>query len=466
MKERIIQAVDIGTTKVAAIVARLTENDKLEILGIGTAPSYGVKRANVSNILRASLAVKEAVEQAEKQSGIKFTEVYVGVAGSHVKSLQHRAMLIRDAYEVLISEKDIRKLHDDMFKLALPPGETIIDVLAQEYIVDKEGGIQDPIGMTGSRIEGNFHVITGSTAAISNIKRCIEDTGLIVKDVIMQPLASAAAVLTEQEKRSGVALVDIGGGTTDVAVFVDGVIAHTSVIPLGGEIITEDIKTVCRVLKEHAEKLKVLHGSAYPDADDNDKIISIPGVMGRAAREISAVNLTGIIRARMEDILDFVMQDLELSGMLDSLSGIVLTGGGAKLKHIVQLTEYQTLLETRVGYPNAHLAGNRVKDVDNPSYATGIGLIISSLNRYSSEQTIGVSDDKHVEKPTIVENPSPAEPKKPVDLVDESKPSGQEGKTTVPTGKPKSGKGGLIGKLITRFNEWVEEDLEDFKENK
>jgi cell division protein FtsA len=466
MKEMIIQAVDIGTTKIAAIVARKTPNNKLEILGIGTAPSLGVKRANVSNIMRASLAVKKAVEEAEKQSGIKFTEVYVGVAGSHIKSMQHRAVLVRDSYEEMISEKDLKKLHDDMFKLALPPGDSIVEVLAQEYKVDKESGIVDPIGMPGSSVEGIFHVITGSSSAINNIRRCIEDAGLKVKDVIMQPLASAAAVLSEEEKNAGVALVDIGGGTTDIAIFVDGAIAHTAVIPLGGEIITEDIKTVCRVLREHAEKLKVLHGSAYPDSKDNEKIISIPGVGGRSPREISAVNLTGIIQARMEDILEYVLQELELSGMLDKLmGGIVLTGGGSKLNHIIQLTEYFTLLETRLGLPNAYLAPTKVKDVDNPSYATGIGLIINALNRYSSEQSEEISDDKSVEKPTIVEKDEVPVSKNPVDLkVEETSPeTKQDVEPEQPVKKPKGVS--LIGRMLTRFNDWVEEDLEDFKES-
>lgn len=462
MKEVIIQAVDIGTTKVAAIVARMTLNNKLEILGIGTAPSYGVKRADVANIKNAANAVRTAVREAEKQSGIPFREVVVGVAGSHIKSSQHRAKLIRDRYDDLISEADLNKLKEDMHKLALPPGDSVIDIIPQDFTVDHEHHVKDPIGMPGSMIEGNYHVITGSTLHINNLKRCVEEAGLKVKDIILQPLASSAAVLSDEEKRAGIALIDIGGGTTDVAIFHDGVIVHTAVIPLGGEIITEDIKTICKILVEHAEKLKVLHGAAYPDANDRDKIIAIPGIYGRAHREISAENLTGIIQARMEDIIDYVIQEIDLSGMSDRLMGIVLTGGGSKLKHIVQLTEYLTGLEVRLGKPNEHLTASKVKDVDNPSYATGIGLIINDIGnarRSAAEVDTVVAD---VEKPTSVDNNGQTQPDNLVALEDKSAPDVKQPKTPEkPEEKPKSK--GLFKAISDRFVEWMGDDFSDFK---
>lgn len=356
----------------------------------------------------------------------------------------------------------MKKLKDDLHRLALPPGDTIVEILAQEYIVDNEHGITDPIGMPGSRIEGNYHVITGSTTAIENIKRCIKDAGLNVKDVVMQPLASAAAVLSDEEKQAGVALVDIGGGTTDLAVFIDGVIAHTAVIPFGGESITDDIHKGCSILRHQAEKLKVNHGSAYSEATKGYQVISVPGLQGRAPREVSSQTLSGIIQARMEEILSFVFQELEISGMTDKLlAGIVLTGGGSKLKHIKQLTEYQTGFETRLGLPNEHLAKTKVQDVDNPSYATGIGLIINALNKDSFEQAVPIVEQKSVEKPTIVEKEQASKIEQSVALESEVKKSPEP---VIPPVE-KTGKGSTFLKTImTRVGSWMGEDLTDFQD--
>lgn len=464
MKEMIIQAVDIGTTKVAAIVAKRTANNKLEILGIGTAPSYGVRRADVNNILRTVEAIKQAVAKAEEQSGIPFKEVFVGVAGSHVKSLQHRGILMRSKYNDIINQDDLNQLKKDMYKLALPPGDMIIEVLAQEYIVDGEPGTTDPIGMPGSRVEGNFHVITGSATAIGNIRRCVEDAGLIVKDVIMQPLASAAAVLTDEEKQAGVVLVDIGGGTTDVAVFVDGVIGHTAVIPFGGESITEDIRQGCNILKDTAEKLKTKHGSAIVESSTAHEVITIPGVQQRSSKEISTSNLSHIIQARMEEILLYVRNEIEISGLQRRLlAGLVLTGGGSKLKNAVQLTEFITMLETRIGLPNKNLAPSNIHGVDNQIYATGIGLIIKGMDKLSTENHQEPVVEKVVEKPTIVENTAAPENTIPV-VLEINKPEPIVEEPMEKLKKEKQGFGTIFKSLTTRFVEFLGDDLADFSD--
>lgn len=476
MKHQIIQAVDIGTTKIAAIVAKKSANNKVEILGIGSAPSYGVRRADVQNILKTVEAIKTAVAEAELQSGISFKEVYVGVAGSHVKALQHRGILMRSNYHDIIDQRDLDKLKEDMYKLALPPGDTIVEVLAQEYIVDGEPGVIDPIGMPGSRIEGNFHVITGSSIAISNIKRCIEEAGLKVKDVIMQPLASAAAVLTEEEKQAGVALVDIGGGTTDVAIFIEGVIGHTAVIPFGGEIVTEDIKKGCNIMKGTAERLKIKHGSAIAEQSCINEVITIQGIESRTSKEISMMNLAHIIQARMEDILGFVSNEIGVSGLQNRLlGGLVLTGGGSKLKHIRQLTEYMTGLETRIGHPDQNLAPTDVKDVNNQIYATGIGLIIKGMERMKYEHPTAEKVDNIVEKPTIVENN--LQPTQANEVVLEVKPIGKDDKVTTPSqeaddksemekSQPRKNIMSALTKIKERIIDFMGEDLADFSDTK
>lgn len=428
MEERIIQAVDIGTTKVAAIVAKQTANNKLEILGIGTSPSFGVIRADVTNISRTVEAIQKAVSEAEKQSGIKFTDVYVGIAGGHINSMQHRASLTRKDYNEVISQKDIDKLIDETRRLPLPPGDMIIEVLPQDYRVDNNFNVQEPIGMLGTKVECNMHVVTGSTIAVNNIIRCINESGLTVKEVIMQPIASAAAVLCKEEIESGVALVDIGGGTTDIAVFVDGVIGHTAVIPFGGEIITEDIKQGCKILKPIAESIKVQHGCTYTSENHENIVITIPGLKDRPSKEISMKMLVGIIQARMEEILESVMHEINISNLGEKLScGIVFTGGGSQLKHLRQLAEFMTGYDIKIGLPNEHLAKTKVHNVDNPIYSTAIGLIIKGLEREQIAQKADETVDKIVENPHTVEKLKEEKTKIPINLDDVSE---YEEKTT------------------------------------
>ncbi len=376
----IVVALDIGTTKVCAIAGRKNEYGKLEILGVGKEESTGVLRGVVSNIEKTVKAISDAVVEAERRSGSKVTKVHVGIAGQHIKSLQHHGILTRDAIHEEIAQRDIDKLIMDMHKLVLPPGDKIIHVIPQEFTVDNEQGITNPIGMMGNRLEANFHIITGQITASKNIYRCVERANLNVASLTLEPIASAVAVLSDEEKEAGVALVDIGGGTTDIAIFYEGIIRHTAVIPFGGNVITKDIKQGCTVMDNQAESLKVKFGCALTDEVVENRIIAIPGLKGREPKEISEVNLARIIEARMEEIMDRVFWEIRQSGFDRKLiGGIVLTGGGALLRNIDKLVELNTGMTTRIGIPIDHLAHGYHEDVCSPIYATAIGLLLKGI---------------------------------------------------------------------------------------
>lgn len=357
MKETpIIVGLDIGTTKICAIVGCKNEEGKLEILGMGKSESLGVMRGVVANIDKTVNSIKEAVAEASNNSEVEIKEVFVGIAGQHIKSHQHRGMITRANNSDEINRADVDNLIDDMYKLAMPPGEEIIEVIPQDFIVDNETGIKEPIGMAGNRLEANFHIISGLITAAKNINKCVDRAGLKPVDLILEPLASAEAVLTDEEKEAGVVLVDIGGGTTDIAIFHDHLIRHTAVIPFGGNVITEDIKEGCNIIRSQAELLKIKFGSALSKQMRDNEIVSIPGLRGREPKEISVKNLAAIIQARMEEIIEHVYYEIKTSGYEKKLGGgIVVTGGGAQLKHVTQLIEYITGMDTRIGYPNEHL---------------------------------------------------------------------------------------------------------------
>lgn len=391
----IVVGLDIGTTKIAAIVGRRNENGKIEILGFGKTESIGVKRGVVANIDDTVKSIIGAVKEAENTSETNIATVNVGIAGQHIKSIQYRGSVIRPNSELEISQNDIEGLTENMFKLAMNPGEEIIDVIPQEYTVDGESGIRQPKGMLGHQLEANFHIITGQTMAARNIYKCIKKATLEVDSLVLEPLASAEAVLSEEEKEAGVVLVDIGGGTTDIAIFQDGIIRHTAVIPFGGDIITEDIKEGCTIIKKHAEDLKVKFGSALASENRDEEVVAIPGLRGRPPKEITLRNLASIIQARMEEIIEHVYFEIKNSGFEKKLiAGIVLTGGGAQMKHITQLTEFITGMDTRIGYPNEHLAPGLPEEMASPMYATGIGLVIIGLKRVEK-------DALKIEKPAI-----------------------------------------------------------------
>ncbi len=389
----IVVGLDIGTTKIVVIVGRKNEHGKLEILGMGKSESIGVSRGVVSNIDKTVQSIKTAVEDAENKAGVDIKVVNVGIAGQHIKSLQHRGIKVRHNIDDEINQNDINALIDDMYKLVMLPGEEIIHVLPQEYIIDNEQGIKDPIGMAGVRLEANFHIITGQIAAAKNIFKCVHKAGLEVDDLILEPLASSEAVLSAEEKEAGVALVDIGGGTTDIAIFQDGIIRHTAVIPFGGNAITEDIKEGCGIIKNQAELLKLKFGSALASESKENEIVSIPGLRGRDPKEISLKTLAQIIQARMEEIIENIYYEIKNSGYENKLiCGIVVTGGGSQLKHISQLLEYVTGMDTRIGYPNEHLAKGNAEEMTSPMYATGVGLVIKGFDTIGHKNSSNSGD--------------------------------------------------------------------------
>lgn len=382
MKRNTSVGLDIGTTKIVAMVGAKNDFNKVEILGIGKSQSLGVHRGVVNNITQTIQSIQQAVEEAKTESGFEIDEVVVGIAGQHIRSLQHSDYITRNNPEEVINEDDIERLILQVYKLVMLPGEEIIHVLPQEYKVDGQGEIKEPIGMFGGRLEANFHVVVGQVSSIKNIARCIKSAGIDFEGITLEPIASADAVLSNEEKEAGVALIDIGGGTTDLAIFKDGIIRHTSVIPFGGNIITEDIKEGCSIIEKQAELLKVKFGSAWPGENKENEIVSIPGLRGREPKEITLKNLSKIIHARVVEIIEQVYIEIKNYGHEEQkkklIGGIVLTGGGSQLKHLKQLVEYITGMDTRLGYPSEHLAGNNSIEISSPMYATAVGLVMNS----------------------------------------------------------------------------------------
>jgi cell division protein FtsA len=381
---------DIGTTKIVAMIGRKNEYGKLEILGVGRSKSLGVHRGVVNNITQTINSIQQAVSQAEAVSGIKIKDVTVGIAGQHIRSLQHSDYITRADSEVVIDQDDIANLCNQVFKLVMLPGEEIIHVLPQEYKIDGQSDVKEPVGMYGGRLEANFHVVVGQVASIRNIYRCVKSADLELKRITLEPLASADAVLSQEEKEAGVALIDIGGGTTDLAIFKDGIIRHTAVIPQGGNIITQDIKEGCSIIEKQAELLKTKFGSAWPGENKENEIVSIPGLRGREPKEITLKNLSKIIHARVIEILETVFVEIKNYGHDEPkkqlIAGVVLTGGGSQLKHIKQLAEYVTGMPSRIGYPNEHLAGDSDTESTSPLFATAVGLVMKGLEGQSEEE--------------------------------------------------------------------------------
>jgi cell division protein FtsA len=386
-KEKIVVGLDIGTTKICAIVGRKNEFGKLEVLGLGKAESEGVIRGIVTNIDKTVHAIEKAVQEASEQSGIDIQLVNVGIAGQHIRSTIHHGSITRSTKDGEIDVNDVNRLTDDMYRIVIPPGSEIIHVMPQDYIVDYEEGIKDPVGMSGVKLEADFHIITAQTNAIHNINKCVRRGGLEIEELILEPLASSLAVLSEDEKEAGVCLIDIGGGTTDIAIFHDSIIRHTAVIPFGGNIITSDIKHGLSVLPYQAELLKTKFGNAIAEEASPNEIVSIPGIRNRSPKEISVKNLSGIIQARMEEIIELAHAEIITSGYENRLAGgIVITGGGSQLRSLQQLVEYMTGMDTRVGFPNEHLGKTKIDVVKSPMYATGVGLVLAGFHALDNRE--------------------------------------------------------------------------------
>ncbi len=401
-EQPIIVGLDIGTTKIAVIAGRKNEFGKLEILGFGKANSNGVKHGQVLNIDETIKAIKTALDNCfASNPNLDISDVYVGIAGHHIKSLQTRGDIVRQANDEEISQREIDQLISDQYKTYIPAGDQIIDVIPQEFTVDNFQNIPNPIGYGGVKVGANFHIITGDRNAIRNITRSVEKAGLHTKDLVLQPLASSSAVMAQEDLEAGVAIVDIGGGTTDIAVFYEGILKHTAVIPFAGENITNDIKTGFGVLKTQAEQMKVQFGSALANEAKGNAYITIPGLRGMPAKEISVKSLANIIQARMSEIMDFVTYHLKQVGMDNKIlnGGVVLTGGGSQLKHLIQLTEYATGLPARIGFPNEHLAAGHIEELAKPTYSTCIGLILKGYDDYEHNRKQFEKEYKKVDVP-------------------------------------------------------------------
>lgn len=403
--EAYVCALDIGTTKICCMVAQRNEFGKIEIVAIGKADSLGVIRGEVQNINLTADAIEKAVREAEAQCGLPIKDVWVGIAGSHIRSFQHRGQLLKENADE-ISTEDVRNLIQSMYRLRIEPGDRIIHVLPQDYIVDNEHDIHHPVGVMGTRLEANFHIITGKIHAANCIERAVKKAGLNVVDIILEPIASSASVLGEDEKEAGVALVDIGGGTSDVAVFKDGIIQHTFVIGMGGNTITEDIRNGLMITKEHAEKLKVKHGQALPNHVPDTEFVIIEGIRGRDAKEISRQNLARIIEARLDEIFEHVDNELKRNELDKRLvAGLVVTGGGAALRHLKQLVEYRMGMDVRIGAPTEHLTSSTIGAVNHPMFATAVGLIIKGfedLDARNLKVEAEVTETPVIEKQTDV----------------------------------------------------------------
>ncbi len=387
----IIVSLDIGTTKICCLIAKKLDNEKIDILGVGMAQSIGLLRGVIANVADTEKAIQKAVNKAELQSGLKVKKVIVGIAGQHIKSLKHRNYLSREENSNEITQGDIDYLVESAHNIVLPPGDEIIHVLPQMFKVDNEEGITDPVGMCGTNLQGDFLIITGQANSIKNIGSCVERAGLEVAGLILEPIASSISVLNNREKEAGVALVDIGGGTTDLAIFEDNIIRHTAVIPFGGNVITDDIKEGCAVLRDDAEKLKINYGSALALKAHKDQVIVVPDSFGtQEPREIPMTNLALIIQARVEEIMDEVYHHIRKSGFENKLlAGIVLTGGGSMLKNIDKITEYMTGIRTRLGDVEKSLLDKDKNKLNEAKYATAVGLALKGLELINEQELDG-----------------------------------------------------------------------------
>jgi cell division protein FtsA len=373
----ILAGLDIGTHKVSVVIGRPNEFGNLEILGLGTAESTGVVRGTITNFEHTVAAIDKAFKQACAMSNTDIRSVNVNISGQFVRSTDQPGTLTRETPQDEITVEDVRRLTDLMYNTVIPQAPKIVHVLPKDYTVDYEHHIMDPVGMTGSRLESQFHIIYAANHAVDAVKRALQKANIVIDQLILSPLASATAVLMEEEKQAGVALIDLGAGTTDVVIYHQGIVRYTAVIPFGGSAITNDINQGCSLLPGQAELLKTKFGYAIAEEAPLTDVVSISGIRNRAAREISVRNLAHIIEARMQEIVEAVHHELLASGYEDRLgAGIVLTGGGASLHGVKSLFELMTGQECRVGHPNEYLARTDIQDSKLPTYATAIGLAL------------------------------------------------------------------------------------------
>ncbi len=421
-----VASIDIGTCKITGLAGFKDEYGKVKILAESSVKSNGVLRGIISNTDKVSRSIKEVVKNLENRIGQSIDAVYVGISNKYISNMTKRGILTRDDLDIEVSVEDIEKLITDMHKVVLKPGLKILDIVPQEFMVDSEQGITDPIGMAGRRIEANFDIITTKVTAMHSIERSIEKSGLKMRNMRLNSLASADAVLSEEEKEAGVALIDMGGATTDIAIFKDGILRYSAVVAFGGNAITDDIKSGCCVMPDSAEKLKLKHGTSMPSLLENNTVIAIPGINGRDSKRISQTTLAMIIQARVEEVFDFIMLKLQESGYERQLiAGIVLTGGSSMLSDIKKTVELCTGMSTRLGYPIDKLASGYKEDLYHPAYATAIGLLINGIEMEAEREAnaeIKKQEEVIVEEEAVVpvqEVAAEAEEKKEPVLVEE-----------------------------------------------
>lgn len=371
--KNLIVGLDIGTSKIVAIVAELQPEGTLKVIGLGQHNSRGLKKGVVINIDSTMQAIQRALEEAELMADCKISAVFTGIAGSHIKSLNSHGMVkIKDAE---VTQADVDRVVDTARAIALPSDQQILHILTQEFIIDGQEDVREPLGMSGMKLEVKVHIVTGAVAAAQNIVKCIRRCGLEVSDLILQPLASSMAVLTEDEKELGVCLVDIGGGTTDIAVFKQGAIRHTAVVPIAGDQVTNDIAVAFRTPTQSAEEIKIKHGCALRQLADPREVVEVPGVDGREPRQLSVQTLAEVIEPRIVELYELVLSELRRSGMEEMIaSGIVITGGSSMMRGMVELGEEIFHMPVRLGMPR--YVGGLSEVVGNPRYATGVGLVL------------------------------------------------------------------------------------------
>ncbi len=384
--KNLIVGLDIGTSKIVAIVAELQPEGTIKVIGLGQHISRGLKKGVVINIESTMQSIQRALEEAELMADCKINNVYTGIAGSHIKSLNSHGMVkIKDAE---VSQMDVDRVIETARAVALPADQQILHILTQEFIIDGQEDVREPLGMSGMKLEVKVHIVTGAVAAAQNIVKCIKRCGIEVSDLILQPLASSLAVLTEDEKELGVCLVDIGGGTTDIAVFKQGAIRHTAVVPIAGDQMTNDVAVAFRTPTQSAEDIKIKHGCALRQLADPRDVIEVLGVDGREPRQLSVQTLAEVLEPRVVELYELVLNELRRSGMEDMIaSGIVITGGSAMMRGMVELGEEIFHMPVRMGLPR--YVGGLSEVVSNPRYATGVGLVLmgkQQLERHLSGQ--------------------------------------------------------------------------------
>ncbi len=432
MSNKLIVGLDIGTTKVCAIVGQRNENGKINILGVGSQPSLGgVMRGEVTNISKTVDAIKGAIANASKISNVEINAVHVGIAGEHIKSFQQNGVRIRENSEAEITPFELEEMNKEQYRTVVEAGSKILHALPQEYTIDNRFVTKEPEGMPGTKLECKYHIVTGRVSAAKTIVKCVENAGLTASDVIVEPIASAYAVLSEEELESGIAIIDIGGGTTDLAIFHDGKIRHTAVIPYGGEIITADIVDAFGIIEKQAELIKTKYGHATPQGTRSNVMISVKGIGDRKPKQIMERNLAHVIHARVKEIIEMVHEEIKLSGYKDKLNlGVVLTGGGAQLKDLKNLVEYILGCEAKIGLPDPHLGKGLVEEVRSPMYATCIGLVLRGFQ--DMDMDAHNNDNSY--------------------------------KVKTKTNKNESNKPGLLSNLFGGFKQWIKDDqsIDDF----